>query len=272
MSDVATPPETEEVLPMGEPEVIQSTEDDTPPASEEQADTEAPAEPEVVVEEKDKPKPAGFQRRVEKFKTVVAEKDREIEYLRSIAFGDKKVEAAPVAEGKPKLADYDSVEDYVEAREQFLKKEMLTELQTAAEQKQRQVSVLSVYEQKVSEAKKSLPDWDEVFEMADEVPTARDTVEFCLESDIGPKIAYHLAKHPEEHEKLNKLSPIRRVAALSKLEDRLNPPAAVAPRVTKAPAKLSEVKGGGTPVAKHPGEARSYTEWKALQQKAGAKR
>lgn len=260
MSEATLPPETEEV-PLGNQEGIDAGEDTTPIASEEQTDEEVAPEPagEVLGEKK----PNGFQRRVEKFKNTVAEKDREIEYLRSIAFGNQKADVPTVTVGKPKLADFDSVEEYVEAREQHLKKDLLQQMQQETVQKQRETTVLSAYEQKVSEAKKSLPDWDDVFAVADDVPTARDTVEFCLESDIGPKIAYHLAKHPEEHEQLNKLSPIRRVAALSKLEDRLNPP--VTRKTTNAPAKLSDVKGNGTPVTKTSGEARSYTEWLALQ-------
>jgi hypothetical protein len=257
---------------LGTEDQVEPTDEVTPPSTEEQAESSEATEvvePEVEV----KPKATGFQKRVQKFQAQLTAKEQELEYWKNVALQGKQVEAPQVSAAKPKLADFDSVEEYVEAREDFLRKELLETVTQQAAQATRQNTVQASYQQKVSEAQKALPDWDEVMELAADEPTSPETVQFCMDSDIGPRIAYHLAKNPEEHERINKLSPMRRVAELGKLEDRLTAPkAAPQVKVTKAPSKLTDVKGTGSSVTKHPGEATSYAEWKKLDEARRAKK
>jgi len=270
MSEV-TLPEVDETLP-GTEDQVAPTDEVTPPTSEEHESTEEVSTeepPEVKVDEHK----TGFQKRIQKFQAKISAAEQEKEYWKQVALEGRQVQVAQPQGEKPKLADYDSVEDYVEAREQFLKQDLLAQVQQQAEQFTRRSTTMASYEQKVSEARKALPDWEEVMELAADEPTASETVQFCLDSDVGPRIAYHLAKNPEEHERINKLSPMRRVAELGKLEDRLKSPvAAPAKAVTKAPAKLTDVKGTGSAVIKHPGDATSYAEWKKLDDARKAKK
>lgn len=268
MSEVNTLPATDEVVLTGEEENLV-----TNPETADESTSPSVLDENEVTDEPAK-KPNGFQRRLQKFERQLTEKEQELEYWKKQAMGatTTKEAPAPVA-AKPKLADFDSVEDYVEAREQHLKAELLTQLGNAAQQKQREVTVMSSYETKVREARSELPDWEEVMEDAAEAVTSRETVEFCLESEIGPKIAYHLAKYPEEHERINGLSPNRRIAELGKLEDKLSTKKATeVKKVTSAPGKLSDVKGTGTPVVKDAAKATSYAEWKALDTARKAKK
>jgi hypothetical protein len=185
----------------------------------------------------------------------------EIEVLKKMVSPTKGPETV-----KPKMADFDSVEDFVEAREAYTRQELLKELRTTTTQENKQQAAAKSYEAKVREVKKEYKDWDDVMEDAADEPTARDTVEFCLESEIGPKIAYYLAKYPDEHERLNALSSTRRLAELGKLEDKLSKP--VVKVITKAPGKLSEVKGT-TVVSTDPGVAArtgGYKAWKAADE------
>ena len=230
-------PETDEVLPQGTEDEVSPTDDVAPPASEETEESsetettdEAPAEPEV------KKPVTGFQKRIQKFQAALSQREQELEYWKSVALQGKQTEPEVQAPAKPKLSDFDNVDDYFEAREAFLRAELLAEAQEAAVKQartaQHQTSVVAQYEQKVREAASSLPDWQEVMEAAADEPTAPETVQFCLDSDIGPRIAYHLAKHPDEHERINSLSPMRRVAELGKLEASLKAPAAARPSRT----------------------------------------
>ena len=221
------------------------------------------------------PEPTGTHKKLSRTERIerryadrLKAQEEEIAFLRSIAKPQAQT-PAPVSHEKPKLADYDSVDDYVEAREQYLKAELLAETRAHAAQAAKQSSVMNAYEQKVTKAKAEVADWDEVLEAAADEPTAPETVQFCLDSDVGPKIAYYLAKNPAEHERINKLSPLRRVAELGKMEERLKTP--TAKKATSAPTKMTDVKGQGTPIAKRPGDATSYTEWKALQAKVKRK-
>lgn len=254
-------PVVEETL-SGTEEVTEATEDQELEPSQV---TEEPATEEETNDVEDKPKKAsGFHRRIQRFEAKLSEKDQELNYWRQLALDTGKAQAAPTKQEKLSLADFDSVEDYVEARENQLKAQLLREVQETAQKAQKEVQVRDSYSSKVSEAKSLLPDFDDVMEDAADEPTAPETVQFCLESDVGPRIAYHLAKNPELHERINNMSPIRRVAELGKIEDLIKKPVAVEPRVSRAPGKLTEVKGTASTVLKHPGEATTFAEWKAL--------
>jgi len=212
-------------------------------------------------EEKSEKKPTGIQKRFQKYDHKLQAQAAELEYWKKVALENKAAPEPQEQVVKPKLADYETVEEYVEAREQFLKKELFSELERTATQKATQATVQQGYMQKVEAAKRDLADWDDVMEEAADEPTSPETINFCMDSPIGPKIAYHLAKNPELHDKINSMSPIRRIAELGKLEDKLQTKVVVKPE-TKAPAKLTEVGSGSTPVRLSTDAPRNYTEWK----------
>ena len=241
----------------------------TEAAEEDNPDTEA--EPEVKEPEK---KPTGIQRRFHKYDEQLKAQAAELEYWKKAALEQGKAPVAQTTTAKLKLADFDSVEDFIEARETQLRAQLLQEVTTAAEAKTKATTVEQQYSQKVQSVKKELEDWDDVMELAADEPTAPETVQFCMDSDIGPRIAYHLAKNPEFHDSLNAMSPVRRIAELGKLEERLTTKKTEPKPVTKAPAKLSNVSGGGSPVRLDPGAATSYAEWKKADdaRKAAAKK
>lgn len=249
----------------------QASESNQETENKEQLDGETSAE--AQEEDKEGKKPTGIERRFKKFQAKLDQQAQELEYWKNVAIqGGPKQQAAPQAQEAPKLADFDNVEDYITAREQHLRQQLIAEMQhrTAAEIQTKQV--VSTYEARVREAQKELPDWQDVMMEALDEPTMPETVEFCLESEVGPKIAYHLAKNPELHERLNSLSPARRLAELGKLEDKLSSPKGQAPKVTKAPQKMADVKGNGdVPVSKNTSEAKSYAEWKALRERNKSK-
>lgn len=80
---------------------------------------------------------------------------------------------------------------------------------------------------------------------------------FCLDSEIGGQILYHLASHPGEVARIDALSPFAAARELTKLEDRLSGEAFSQPakkeekpegskRVTGAPAPAASVGGRAT--------------------------
>ncbi len=221
-------------------------------------------------------KPSGIERRFKKFQTALEQQAQELEYWKKVALEKgTSPKQEPVQAAKPlSITDFDSVEDYIAAREQQLKDQLIQELEQVTTARAQQQAVVSSYLQKVNEAKAEYADWDEVMVVAGDEPTTPETVNFCLESPVGPKIAYYLAKNPEVNEKLNGLSPARRLAELGKLEDRLSTKASNNMQqkpVTKAPAKMAEVKGSDAPrVPVNSGEAKSFAEWKAARERANA--
>ena len=263
---------TEEDLTNEVDATVASTEESQETAQEESQDT---SDDSAAQEQEQPAKKSGIQRRFQKYDEKLAAAAQELEYWKNIALEKSKAtETVKVAE-KPKLADYESVEDYVEAREAFLKQELLSELERTAKAKTEQATVEQSYIQRVTAAKAALADWDEVMEDAADEPTMVETVEFCMDSAVGPKIAYHLAKNPDLHARINAMSPIRRIAELGKLEEKLTTKKPVeAKPITKAPNKLTEVSGGGTPVKLSTDNPKSYAEWKKAheQRQKSAKR
>ena len=70
-----------------------------------------------------------------------------------------------------------------------------------------------------------------------------------LESDVGPKILYHLAENPEIAEKLSSLSTASALREIGKLEarfEKVEAPAAKAVSVSKAPAPIAPLKAKGS--------------------------
>lgn len=240
---------------------------ETPEIETEATEVEA-IEPEVE-QETEKEKLSGFSKRLKKFESKLAEKDREIEFYRRLV-AEKETTPEPA---KPlKLEDYGNIEDYVAATAAQVRAQVLQEVQSTSKQVTKQAQIEATYLARIEAAKATITDWDDVFENLDSDTVVQpETIQFVLESEVGPQISYYLAKNPEFNERLNKLSPLKRAAELGKLEDRLT--TKVQPKaVTKAPPKVSSVKGTATQVQLDRSAATSYAEWKAARTQELAKR
>lgn len=134
----------------------------------------------------------------------------------------------------PKRADYEHYEDYLEARATFRAQEVLNEkldkLRTeqaeavkARQQEDSQKELRSMAEQRVKDGRKEYADFDAVIQEAfDEgvIEMGSELYHGLIESEVGHKLAYYLAK-PENHaeaERLNQLSPRALQRELGKLE------------------------------------------------------
>lgn len=87
----------------------------------------------------------------------------------------------------------------------------------------------------VEDAIKRIPDWTEVVSKS----TARTTPEMedaIKESEFGPEIAYYLAKHPREAERIYNLSPKAQDREIVRLEARVSASGAQTAPVTKPSA------------------------------------
>lgn len=101
---------------------------------------------------------------------------------------------------------------------------------------------------RIAETAKEIPDYEAVVSAAD-VQVPAHLAAFIQESEIGPKIGYHLAKNPEVLERLSKLSPIKAVAEIGKLEATLTTTPVVEKPQTKIEAK-PEAKPDAKPAEK----------------------
>jgi len=139
---------------------------------------------------------------------------------------------------------------------------------------------------RIAETAKEIPDYEAVVSAAD-VQVPAHLAAFIQESEIGPKIGYHLAKHPEVLERLSKLSAIKAVAEIGKLEATLTtapvekpqPKTEVKPEAkpadkSRAPEPISTLSGNSAPVHKDLKDmtTRETIEYWAERDKAKASR
>jgi hypothetical protein len=100
----------------------------------------------------------------------------------------------------------------------------------------------------VETAKAELPDFDDIVASSD-VVVNDDIRDAILESDVGPKILYHLAENEDIAKKIAGMNPKAALREIGKLEARFEAKPEVekaAPIVkSKAPAPIQPLRGSG---------------------------
>ena len=133
--------------------------------------------------------------------------------------------------------------------------------------------VMTSWQTKLEAAKSELPDYEDMIASSDVVVSdqVRDAI---LESDVGPKILYHLAENPEVATKISGLSLTSALREIGKLEARFEKTAEApkpAVRKSNAPAPINPIRGGSNvdvPMTADGEFTGSIQQWKELR-KAG---
>lgn len=170
------------------------------------------------------------QPRIDELTRKVRENEREAAYWRARA----EAAAAPPKEPpkKPTPDQFDDYGAYVEALTDFKADEKvntaLDAREKAAAEKQQAQTRVTTWNERVVEARKSIPDYDAVM-AASEVPVAEHVLDELRESDLGPQLAYHLDKNPDVAEKLNTMTPRQAAREIGRLEAKLLGTASASP-------------------------------------------
>lgn len=261
-------PETMDSITPAAP--TEQPQDQTPPSAGFVA-SEAEQKPEGdKPEEKEQPKSEkrpGVQSRIDELTRARYEAEREAKFWREQA---AKSPPPSTDAPKPTRADFADDDAYFEALADFKAEQKVqqfsqqTQAERAQEAQARQTaSQFDLYQERVQQA--GLPDYAEVVGQSD-VPAAPHVLESILDSDVGPQLAYHLAKHPDVAERLNALTPVQAAREIGRLEAAVASPATQpttpAKRTTSAPAPINPVRGGNGQFTK-PTEAMSDAEWYA---------
>ena len=133
--------------------------------------------------------------------------------------------------------------------------------------------VMTSWQTKLEAAKSELPDYEDMIASSDVVVSdqVRDAI---LESDVGPKILYHLAENPEVATKISGLSLTSALREIGKLEARFEKTAEApkpAVRKSNAPAPINPIRGGSNvdvPITSEGEFTGTIHQWKEMR-KAG---
>lgn len=271
-SDAASPQE-EEHKPAGKSETP-----DTEGQETEEEEEEQPQKPEP----KGKPK-KGIQQRfndLTRARREAEEKNRRLEEelaaLRAGKQPEKPIEPQKPA-AKPKAEDFQSYEEYLDARDAYVEQQAIAKAQEKLEHKQaetkareRAQAALKGWNERSAAFRSEHDDFDDVLgSVAVEIPAAMQQI--FVEADQGPALAYELAKNPAELERIAKLPPMAAARELGKIEAKLTAPKAPEKpqqKVSQAPDPVNPVGGKGAPVAKKPDEM-TLAEYRAWREKNG---
>ena len=176
---------------------------------------------------------------------------------------------------EPQPSQFNDAFEYAKALAEFSTEKALAERdrQVAQQREQEaQQKIIQSWAQKVQEAKAELPDFDDLVASSDVVVNnaVRDAI---LESDVGPKILYHLAENNDLAKKIAGLSPNAALREIGKLEARfeVNPETKQTTPVvrSKAPAPIQPIRGGqgkaDVPISADGEFHGSYQAWKAAR-------
>jgi hypothetical protein len=199
------------------------------------------------------------------------------------SFKAKAPQAQPREDAEPKPSDFKDAVEYTNALVDWKVKQKLNEREQQ-QQQQREADErnarIQTWNERQEAAKAEIDDYEDVVGAAD-VPIRPYLQEAIVESEIGPRLAYHFAKNPAELERLNKLSPDSALRELGKLETKFEKSSAsseptpveitkraTSPPVSRAPAPIEPIRSvSASQVSKDPAML-SFDDYRA-QRKAG---
>jgi len=245
------------------PEVESVAPDTTPDVAEE---SEAP-------ETQDKPK-GGFQRRIAELVEQRNEErrareatERRLDQLVEMMTQRPEPKVEPQVPPTLEQHGYDE-QKYQTALLDYAKAEARKEAHEAikAERAREQAEGRQqTFKTREAEFVKSAPDYQSVV-YDPSAPISQVMAEVIAESDVGPQLAYHLAKNREVAQAIYKLPPMAAARELGRLEAKLNQPKAEAPRTTNAPPPPPKVEAVESDVERDPDKL-SMNDWLKWREK-----
>lgn len=237
---------TEEVTsPEGAAETVETKEVKAPETKEieakaetEETEESAPSEKTEDTSEEPPKKKGGFQKRINQLTRTVRELERQLETVAKSTSQPAKTEPA-----EPKLEDFDDYGKYAKAVAQWEVKQAKTEFASA---QQEEISrVLRIRQEDDFRSRlEAYSEKNEDFEEAvqEVAPLIRGAaLEALMDSRHAPEIIHHLAKNPDDAERLSTLSPLAAAREIGKIEARLE--SKPQRKTTSAPPPAKTVTG-----------------------------
>lgn len=194
----------------------------------------------------------GVQPRIDELTRRRHEAEREANYWRTVAQGKTaQTSGAPApAPGKPSPDKFDNYADFVEALTDWKSDQKISKAFADRSAQAAQETAQETFKERVIEFAKATPDYVDVVGNSN-VPIADHVAEHLTESEVGPQLAYHLAKNPDIAQRLNAMTPNAAAREVGRLEGLLakprsagDPPPPPAKKLTGAPAPADTSNSG----------------------------
>jgi chromosome segregation ATPase len=242
---------------------------ETPEQSEPKAESEATA----TEDRKQNPKlERRFSEITKQREEARAEAQREREARESLEARLRDLEAkaqpkADAVETEPLPEQFTDMYEYAKALTDYKVDQRLKEEKV----KEAQAKLIDTWAQRVNAAKAEMPDFEAMITSAD-VTVSNEVRDAIFESDVGPRILYHLAENPDFAQKLQGMTLTAALRTIGKLEaqyEKTEPQTKSAVGKSKAPVPINPIKSAanGRDVAlTSDGQFHgSYQAWKAAR-------
>lgn len=205
------------------------------------------------------PKPKkSVQERIDEVTRARREAEREAEYWKSKAL-QAPAQPAPVeqrqeaaTEAPPDPAEYAYGEadvDYIADKATYQAEQRFKALLAEQAKAQETRALQDSYAQRQAAFAAKVQDYDQVViegGRRGEWVCSNEMADAIKESEVGPEVAYHLAKNPDEARRIAALSPSAQIRAIGRLEAQVSQPAKPAVKtVTNAPEPAPVLRGQG---------------------------
>lgn len=199
----------------------------------------------------------GWQRKIVKL-------EDERDYWRELALSkqESKKEETKTAQSddkapvRPKMEDFQTLEAYEQAVEEYQDKKLeykleqrLKSVQAETEKKTEQQKLIEKFNAQCDSVRKQHADFDEVA-FNEEIPLTDHMRDAIVTSEHGAEIAYFLGSNPEEAERIADMHPISAIRAIGKIEAAIASEKSGASEPESKPAPKPKAPKPPTPVKK----------------------
>lgn len=222
-------------------------------------DVELPksAESAPAVKDADEPVTQGVRSRIDELTRYRREAERERDYWRSLAEKARETPKVEPEVEKPKSLEdfgYDEAKFNAHTLSLVEKRSVEAAKRAIAEERAREAEEASFSDflDRANDFAKTVPDYYEVTGNED-LPFTRGSalLQTMVDAELGPQIAYHLAKNPRLAHDIARLPPLQQAREIGRIEAKLSEKPTV-PKVSEAPPPAAKLDASNPVVEKDP--------------------
>lgn len=186
------------------------------------------------------------QKKIAELSYQLRESQRQIDRLVGVV--EKATTQRSQAEQPPKISDFHTVEEFLDARDTWRDKQRQATSEPRRQEPQADQAFESARDDLIITGSEKYQDFEEV--VRDEgvriTPVMAQAMFSIDDQELQAEVAYYLGKNPKEALRISRLNPMRQVTEIGKLEAKISSQPAPVKRPSAAPAPIVPVGGNAS--------------------------